>query len=370
MHSGLLPEPRTLNPCSSPRLPSPKPRHAPPAARKILRLSRATVRALSRFRMAVLFPVHPFDFRVFPAAASVMAGGVIVALCARTFDRQFITPPVERPVLVTVVERAPELDNPRETTVAIPGDPPATADPTEVPPPPARQAADPELPALVLRLTRQVNPIAIPPMRIDPPAEPQPPALAAKGVDPGAFWQQVRRLIAAKAVYPPTAVRRNASGQVILRVRIGPRGELIAAGIATSSSDGALDHAALSAVREAAPFPVRGLELSSATNGIEALIPVRFELVDGPTATSAAREDARHDIDLGLNPGRDGVSPSAARSMRALPGDAGVAPRPPLSRAGCRPQAPRRQARRLPAPPWWPPRVCRPGPTGSGGRPA
>lgn len=50
--------------------------------------------------------------------------------------------------------------------------------------------------------------------------------------------------------------------------------------VATSSGDSALDRTALAAVREAAPFPVDALGTASGTNVLEALIPLRFELVD------------------------------------------------------------------------------------------
>jgi TonB family protein len=249
-----------------------------------LRLSKETARALGRIRMAVFFPVHPFDFRVLPAAVSVLASGAIVALCMRAFTGLVAAPPEERSILVTVVERTPELENPRERDV-IPSEPRAEAVPAEVPPPPARDATGTEMPALVLRLARRVDTVAAVPAWIESPLAPAPRAGAAGG-ELAAFWQQVRQRIAAKAVYPPAAVLRNAAGQVVLRVRIGPRGELMQAGIAASSSDGALDRAALSAVRDAAPFPFLDLARATGTNALEALIPVRFELVDGPAGAA------------------------------------------------------------------------------------
>ncbi len=248
---------------------------------KTLRLSKDTAYELSRMRMAVFFPVHPFDIRALPAAVSVVASGMIVALCIWTLDGQLVSPPAERSILVTVLDRDPVLDDPRQPAT-IPSEPRAAAAPSEVPPPPARLAADPALPALLLRFTRRVDPVAVAPLWVEPAAALEHTLPPPEGGDKGAFWQQVRRLIAARAVYPPAAVRRNASGQVLLRVQIGAHGELIEAGIAESSSDGALDRAALSAVREAAPFPARTFDRGATTNGIEALIPVRFELLDGP----------------------------------------------------------------------------------------
>ena len=258
-------------------------RRVPPGPRRTLRLSKDTVRMLHAIRLSAAFPMHSLGSWAMPIALSVLANGALVALGLWPFDGRTVTPPVERAILVTVLDREPVLDNPRQG-VALPSEPRTTrtAGAAEVPPPPARNAPNVEFPALVLRLARHADPVASAPMwNNDPPASGHASPVPGPG-RMGAFWQQVRQLIAAKAVYPPAAVRRNASGQVILRVRIDPRGKLTQVNIATSSSDGALDRAALSAVREAAPFPVGTLGAGAGTNGLEALIPVRFELVDGP----------------------------------------------------------------------------------------
>ena len=266
------------------------PRLVRPGARKTLRLSKDAVHVLHGIRMAASFPVHPFSLWTLPGAASLIANGAIVAFCVWTSDGPPVPPPVERSITVTVLDHDPEpaLDDPRQAA-AIPGEPRGLAAPAEVPPPPDRHVADMELPELVLRLARHVDTTAVTPTWIDSPVAGEQTARPPNAGEMGAFWQQVRGLIAAKTVYPPAAVRRNASGQVVLRVRVGPSGELLQTDIARSSSDGALDRAALSAVREAVPFPALNFERSAATNAIEALIPVRFELVEGPASGTPTR---------------------------------------------------------------------------------
>lgn len=254
-----------------------------------MHLSKDTVRALGRIRMATNIPGYPFDFRAIPAAVFIVVGGATMAFHTSAFDGHPASPPVVPPVLVTILDRdpEPEVDNPRQTG-AIPGERRVAGTPAEVPPPPARCLANAELPALEFQPLRHVGPLAmVVPTQTwgDSPGVAKVPTghtvrPAADG-DVGMYWQVVRRLIAAKAVYPPTAVRRNAAGQVVLRLRIGARGELVQTVLATSSGEVTLDRAALSAVREAAPFPVPDLGRDANTNGCEALIPVRFELVDG-----------------------------------------------------------------------------------------
>lgn len=69
------------------------------------------------------------------------------------------------------------------------------------------------------------------------------------------YLAAVRARIEAAKQYPPTAFRRRIEGRVGVRFQLAADGRLLAVRLATASGFHELDHAALAAVRRAAPFP-------------------------------------------------------------------------------------------------------------------
>ena len=272
------------------------------AGRPRLRLPRATVERLRSYRLESLIGAAPFRIGTIPALASVMAGGAVVALCAWGFPVVSAQPPAERPVLVTMLDRDPApVPEVLARAATQPGEerPMAARADIPPPPPPAAYIASIENPALTLPFAQGEPQAVLRPVWGDAPVAAsqavtfQPAASGGASGDTLAFWNNVRVRVAARVVYPPAAARRGSAGEVVVRVRIRQDGMLDGASVATSSGDAALDRTAVAAVREAAPFPVAALGAASGTNALEALIPLRFELVDPHGNTSTAMDEGR-----------------------------------------------------------------------------
>jgi protein TonB len=79
-------------------------------------------------------------------------------------------------------------------------------------------------------------------------------------------------------VYPPELLAARVEGRVVLRVRVGADGRVLAASIHRSSGHDAFDQAALGAVRRWRFNPARRAGLAIET---EVAVPVRFVVEDG-----------------------------------------------------------------------------------------
>lgn len=240
--------------------------------------------------MAVLFPVHALTLRTVPALAACAAGASALAFGFWAFPGGVVCPVGGPPVIVTVVEREPLTEaHPEAGTTADESRPSSPS--TDVPPPPPRtlnaavECSIPDLP------TARRSPLVWPssaggsPM---PRADGGPvaaPLSQTASADLVRFWDLVRRRVAERAVYPTDAARRRVSGQVVVLLRVDRRGNLVQTSVASPAPDRALEQAALTAVRDAAPFPPDPLGNEAATNILEALIPVQFRLSDDPVGT-------------------------------------------------------------------------------------
>ena len=253
--------------------------------------------------MESLIGVAPFKIGTAPAVASIAAASAVFALCAWAFPVVSAQPAAERPVFITILDRdptpVPDTSPRASATSASPGEPRPAASRAEIPPPPAAVIATIEDSTLVMPFAQGApRPVLRPewgdlPVTAEQPTTFQPVASSGIGGDTLAFWQSVRLLVAARAVYPPAAARRRSAGQVVIRVRVRPEGTLDGATVASASGDPALDRAAVAAVREAAPFPIQALGAAAGTNILEALIPLRFEFADrhGDNTTKTRKEE-------------------------------------------------------------------------------
>ncbi len=246
-------------------------------ARPALRLHPDVLVALRQLKMTALFPVHRPDFRAIPAAAAILSSAAVLAVCASISPTGPAVESGERTIAVTVLDRIPSPfpDDPRAS-----GTPAAEVRPAspvaDIPPPPLRDIASPDWPPAVRAPERHA---AVTTPHVTDAIDANSAPLAVGTPDLAAFWQRIREAVARRTVYPPSAVRRGVSGQVIVRIDIDSGGALLQAAVTTSSSDAALDQAALRAVREAAPFPPPPPMAFAAGATLRAFIPVRFELV-------------------------------------------------------------------------------------------
>lgn len=137
---------------------------------------------------------------------------------------------------------------------------------------PAPQAPAPRLPRPPALVGRAAPRVEAPDAR-ELPALPGAPPVAVHGGPPGpaggaapqgapgatdvlrAYLAGVRARIEGAKRYPRWARRRGIEGEVAVRFRIGPGGELLGAEVTRSSGMDVLDRAAVEAVEAAAPFP-------------------------------------------------------------------------------------------------------------------
>ena len=155
------------------------------------------------------------------------------------------TPPVPLPMKSV---RAPEIALPTLPPIEI-----AIAPPTEAP-------------AISVAATA-------PPTAAAAHIAPRPMATEGPSVQPPRFDLAYLRNPA--PAYPPASRRLKEEGRVVLRVRVGPAGQVEAIELAASSGHVRLDQAALAAVREWRFTPARAGERP--VTGV-AMVPVVFEL--------------------------------------------------------------------------------------------
>ena len=233
-------------------------------------------------------PVRPFY--PIPAMAGMATGAAALAFCTWTVPGTAAVPVERPPITVTVLDHLPWPEPATErppSTALLPVETREPARASDIPPPPAIVTTAPACLPFAARLAAQSGAGPIPGTGLGDPDSGTPRA-GAGGPGPGPaqetdldrFWRHARGLVASCATYPAAAVRDGATGQVVLRVAVDARGRLRSVHVAESASNRALDSAAILAVKRAAPFPPEGLGPASATNSFEAMIPVRFELVD------------------------------------------------------------------------------------------
>ena len=78
---------------------------------------------------------------------------------------------------------------------------------------------------------------------------------AANYLTKGDYFDMLRLKIESNKKYPPSAQKRQIEGRVVVGFTLSPSGHVTSAEIVQSSRHSALDEAALSAVKTAAPFP-------------------------------------------------------------------------------------------------------------------
>ncbi|MBX7536465.1 energy transducer TonB [Qipengyuania flava] len=151
----------------------------------------------------------------------------------------------------------------RVTTIDV-EEPPPPPPPEDEPPPPPEDIPEPTSPPPpvsppppmnispappTIRTTPNIPPPAPPTLRIPPPAPPAPPAPApappapskARGASPDGLNRWAARI---QGDYPSSALRREESGTVSMRITIGANGRVEACSVTGSSGSSALDDAA------------------------------------------------------------------------------------------------------------------------------
>jgi protein TonB len=186
---------------------------------------------------------------------------------------------------------------------AAPPPPPSPAAAPSVPAPAPRARPAAARPAVVARqdaspAAPRVNPAApapapapeaapgaetSAPLAIAPPAPPLAPAAsvasAAQAADPALlarYGQTLSDLLARQQQYPRLAAVRGWEGEVVLKLVIARKGQLVTARVVRSSGHAVLDEHALALVAEAQPFPA--LPGPSAGDDLELTVPVHYHL--------------------------------------------------------------------------------------------
>ena len=145
----------------------------------------------------------------------------------------------------------------RVTTIDV-EEPPPPPEPEDEPPPPPEDIPEPTSPPPpvsppppmnispappTIRTTPTIPPPAPPTLRIPPPAPPAPPPAPSKarGASPDGLNRWATRI---QGDYPSSALRREESGTVSMRITIGSNGRVEACSVTGSSGSSALDDAA------------------------------------------------------------------------------------------------------------------------------
>ncbi|MBL8436636.1 MAG: energy transducer TonB [Zoogloeaceae bacterium] len=223
-----------------------------------------------------------------------------LALLLPRFDRAPTMEALPAPIVVTLL--APPLPASPPVTVAprpVPPEPVAIrpAPPTPSPPRPTIvKAATP--PPIAKALPRPVTPTA-PEVAAtapadshpasSPPAAPQaisipaPPAATPTPIpaqpDPAlvaGYRERLANLLAREQTYPRIAAARGWEGEVVLRVVIARKGQLVNVQVLRSSGHPVLDEHALALVADVQPFPALPLELPG--NDLTVTVPVHYHL--------------------------------------------------------------------------------------------
>ena len=196
-------------------------------------------------------------------------------------------PPLGPPPRPAPGRLAVELIWPRQAPVA-PADAPAPAPraaPDSGPPArPAQRQPQPERapPAPSPRARPSTGPPEEPPPATSP-SSPRGPAETRPGGDPGPPLALIRGLLEERLAdrfrYPLLARRRGWEGRVLLRLRIGADGRVLATEVAQGSGHRILDRAALRAVRGLPALPLE--RVWERPRAFDMLLPVTYRLRDG-----------------------------------------------------------------------------------------
>lgn len=171
--------------------------------------------------------------------------------------------------------RWPAPTRPAIMQVALPPVPKASPAP-ELPddPAPLPEALPEKLPepeparALEHDTRREPTPQATPKEKTAPPPTNPSPSSPKRLVQ--AAEQRALSSVAEFLVYPEIAIQAGHEGTVLLRLRLGPQGEVLEAAIARSSGHTSLDQAALTAIRRAGKLNAGGK--------LEFILPFTFQL--------------------------------------------------------------------------------------------
>jgi protein TonB len=114
-----------------------------------------------------------------------------------------------------------------------------------------------------------------------PPAQSAPPTPSSAPADPdpgrlARYGEQLSDLLARQQTYPRLAAARGWEGEVLLRVVIARKGNLVAVRVLRSSGHVVLDENARSLVAGVAPFPAP--PGPAAQDELEVTVPVRYRL--------------------------------------------------------------------------------------------
>lgn len=221
--------------------------------------------------------------------------GILMQISGLTQPRP--TPPIE--LTVRAPQRPPARAIPRPPVRPTPPPPtetdpapkvrPITPQPT--PPPPAETPAPkappaptppvsaPSAPSLSAPAIADWNPPPAPaPVAAPAPPEPRPSRVSPRP-DPSAkaeYLARIRSRIESRKHYPHRARRQRIEGTVVVRFVIGTDGRVDNVEIVESSRHRVLNEAALSAIRNASPFPRPPDGLSAGPMTLE--VPIVFDL--------------------------------------------------------------------------------------------
>lgn len=141
--------------------------------------------------------------------------------------------------------------------------------------PPAPTASSPSVAAEVAETPAPAAPVAT----VRPGPAPAAPVEAAATLDPALlarYGQTLSDLLARQQRYPRLAQTRGWEGDVVLKLVIARKGNLVAARVVRSSGHAVLDEHALALVSEVQPFPA--LPGQSADDDLEVTVPVHYQL--------------------------------------------------------------------------------------------
>lgn len=189
----------------------------------------------------------------------------------------------EPPAIAAEIKNATAVDMAPPPAPAVQPPPPAI-----IPPPPVPQLVTPPVPAAS-------DPLPIPRRQHLRPPHPQLPAKTPAVVNaapvaaatpsivappPSASavenWQgRLRAKLLRFRVYPPAAEARDEQGTALMRVTIGPNGEILSMALAKTSGSAALDADASAWMQRAAPLPAPPQNMP-----VTIIMPLRYHLDD------------------------------------------------------------------------------------------
>jgi protein TonB len=172
---------------------------------------------------------------------------VLVLAMWRYVEPEAAAPPPIPPLAIEI-----EMPKSEEPPPAPPDRPPAPKPPDAPAPPPDSQTPQPLPTAPVLPLPQGDSPI--PEAR---PSELDEDTISLESQAPEylSYLAQIKAAVRAHWIFPPEAMKKKAHGRLTAVFTLDQTGELIRIMVEESSGHPILDHAAMEAVRGAAPFP-------------------------------------------------------------------------------------------------------------------